>query len=689
VSYLDLPRIGFAGQFEADVNTVNNDVRNFDAEVFEPRFQTSQKTLPDGNTEYNGWWNPNGSNRFSLIGCAVTGVAGPGSIAATDIRTWTLQAQVDRTAAKIVDLDPQFQMGSGLWGLRVALMDGDVCLLQGSFVPASFRDIFFGRLSDAAGKPVGGSGGASARFTGALEDLRWSEDVPARPVLQALKTAADANQGRLMLSIVTYGYVTVRAGSAAQHSGTVIGSIGPWRTGEPLTFAPGRRFSIAADSPNAPVASAANIGFFTASTSGDRGLLSLDFGVSLPLQRADDGSIRPLDLGPLTIAVAKEADTVTQGPGGLSVVPGIVEGQALAPDTFEAIGVVLDYATTEWLHRTGGVIDLPVPAAAQALIADHPLLVLAGSGQVLTVAIRESYGGFWARADNFVQRLDAAPSGWVSSDVDIWAMRWGAPWAGAPLAFTMQPIQGQGGTDDPNEVRPPQTVIPDNNLPLDKVRLPPTAQGGADGKVKLTYWAADPGNPRGYIDGQIYQFNYAPVVAGGSPTPPVELIAVHVRDAFVPPAIPNWENDVKPVLVQYGNLYPVMSRGLFSFSDFNTVAANARLLHLAFTVPIDDPNYMPATRDLSAGKMRMIVDWLRSFLPVGASAGYGALPPLPVGVPLPASAAAAQAAPAVPAGPLVSRAVASALEGGNDGKTAAMRNFLKNAARGANVRESR
>jgi hypothetical protein len=70
MSYLGLPRLSFAGLFEADVNTVNNDVRNYDTSTFEPRFQTPQEVLPDGKgTIYNGWWNPDGSNAFRLIDC--------------------------------------------------------------------------------------------------------------------------------------------------------------------------------------------------------------------------------------------------------------------------------------------------------------------------------------------------------------------------------------------------------------------------------------------------------------------------------------------------------------------------------------------------------------------------------------------------------------------------------------------
>ena len=45
MSYLNLQRLTFAGFFEADVNTVNNDVRNYNSEVFEARFSSTGKRL--------------------------------------------------------------------------------------------------------------------------------------------------------------------------------------------------------------------------------------------------------------------------------------------------------------------------------------------------------------------------------------------------------------------------------------------------------------------------------------------------------------------------------------------------------------------------------------------------------------------------------------------------------------------
>ncbi len=88
---------------------------------------------------------------------------------------------------------------------------------------------------------------------------------------------------------------------------------------------------------------------------------------------------------------------------------------------------------------------------------------------------------------------------------------------------------------------------------------------------------------------------------------------MHVRDAFPVPANPTWD-DIKPIFVQYGNLYPIMSQRLVNLSNPIDVKTYAKILHLAFTREINDPNYMPVTRDLSEGKRLTIVKWLEKVM---------------------------------------------------------------------------
>lgn len=680
MSYLNLPRLSFAGFFEADVNTVNNDVRYYDSNVFEARFQTPQVVEPGG-TEYNGWWNPDGSNAFRLMECAATGMALPGGVERPGDSSLRVEAQQGRTQAKIVDLDPQFQFASGLWGMRLSLVEGDVELFSGTLQPACFRDIYFGRvIVQSTGQPLGGSPSASARFTGTLTDLFWAPNTGG-----PLKEAADAGGGKLTLSLLTYGYSKSR-GTNDFTVGSVIGSIGPLLPGDPEMFAPGRRFAPAATSPNLPFASASGIGYLTGAVSPDGKIFSLDFGNSLPMWLVDQ-DLQPgqppylalQDLGPLTVVVLKGEDSFVDTQNGLATSPCLSEGNALTPDQYEVIGVVESY-DMDWLRATGGIVDFPIPAEAAALIGDHPLAVLIGAAPgVLTIGIRETIGGAWVRADQFVQRVDTAETGWVAAPVRLWAMRWGKPWADAPLQASLQPPQtGAGGTGDPNEKRPPQTAIPVINVPKEKISVPATLNAGPDGIGTLDIQVENPGNPRGYIDGQIYQISYSLALTGQSPMPTFEFIALHAREAYTPPPSPSWADDVGPILIQYGNLYPVMSKGLFSFSDPLTVAAHARLFHLAFTRPMEDPNYMPATRDLSSGKVTAILRWLEGYLPE-AAIDRRHYPALPEGA---AREAAGETVTGVAAPTRLSPGAAqdalARLGPGNDGKTAALRSFLEN-----------
>jgi hypothetical protein len=106
------------------------------------------------------------------------------------------------------------------------------------------------------------------------------------------------------------------------------------------------------------------------------------------------------------------------------------------------------------------------------------------------------------------------------------------------------------------------------------------------------------------------------------------------------PDQPTWCQHIRPILTQYGNLYPIMSRRLVNLGDYASVVANLPLMKLSLSLPADDPNSMPVTRDLSAAKRKTLLNWLDARDP---STG---LPPL--GQP-PAPAARGAAGPATEA----------------------------------------
>lgn len=73
---------------------------------------------------------------------------------------------------------------------------------------------------------------------------------------------------------------------------------------------------------------------------------------------------------------------------------------------------------------------------------------------------------------------------------------------------------------------------------------------------------------------------------------------------------PVFESDVKPFMAQYAQLYPIMSEHLFDIADYDALVQNRQAMLLAFSRSIEDPNYMPVTRDMSQGRIDTLVKWL-------------------------------------------------------------------------------
>ena len=65
-------------------------------------------------------------------------------------------------------------------------------------------------------------------------------------------------------------------------------------------------------------------------------------------------------------------------------------------------------------------------------------------------------------------------------------------------------------------------------------------------------------------------------------------------------------------MIQYSNLYPIMSKYLVDLSDPEAIKKKKDIVEFAFSRDIDDPIYMPVTRDLSENKRLTILKWLQN-----------------------------------------------------------------------------
>ena len=142
MSYLQSPRLHFAGSFQADPSTVNNDPEHFDTS----RFQSNYNLPGPGAT--NGWWNPGGTAAWRFFGCTVQQVVyRDGTVCDDPAVDPVVGAPVAsgeaRTEGKLVDLDPEQQMVSEIWGFQVALGgSGSGFAIRGDFEVMGFADIW-------------------------------------------------------------------------------------------------------------------------------------------------------------------------------------------------------------------------------------------------------------------------------------------------------------------------------------------------------------------------------------------------------------------------------------------------------------------------------------------------------------------------------------------------------------------
>lgn len=580
MSYLDAPRLHFRGWFQADVSTINNDVRTFQNESFVPEYQQYNQ---------NGSWNPEGTGIFRFLDCAVTGGALDGRALRTpadDPAIGLLVENADQRApGKLVDLDPQQQMVSQIWGMQVRLLDAArKQALSGEFKPAPFCNLWQRQKSGVAMDQK-----LAANYQSVLEGIDWNAALDS-PLLRALRDATQ--DGLLSIAFNVYGYG--RDATIPRYTlGHVVGSIGPYLRGEPKHFVLGRQM-VAVPSKQSPLAPLN--GVYDAQGRFDGASLTLDLGNTLPIKSADTGFE---DLGPLLIGVATTNPTT--------------ELTDVAASAVAVIGEV-PYREPHWYARTAGVqsYDLGGNTQAQSLLPGCPLLLLSpqadGSYKVL---LQESLDGQYLRADDFVFRLDPGER----ADIELYASRFGVPLAGAAVALSATEgfMGGSGGGDKMTPPTRPHAAIPDIATPADGVAYAASASTDGNGRARVELSAAPdgPGRPRGYIAGQLYGIGYQlSAQPAGYVSNPLNYISVLTHTKSEPPSQPTWYEHIQPLFTQYGNLYPIMSRYVVDLRSYNSVCTRLKALRLAFSLPPRDPNHMPVTRDLSAGDRATILRWL-------------------------------------------------------------------------------
>ena len=413
-------------------------------------------------------------------------------------------------------------------------------------------------------------------YQSVVDDVAWPGETES-PLLRALHDASPSS--KLSIEFAVYGYG--RDPKIPRYTfGHVVGTIGPRQSGEPDHFVMGRHMIAAGPLFGTPPGGVATL---QAKVAADNRSLTVDFGNSFQVETADSG---PVNIGKVFIGVlTSNPDTVQN---------------SVAESGVAIIGEV-HYTSADWYTQTAGIETFDLSGNADAAkylpyLPNCPLVVVspsAASAGVYDVPLQESIGGLYVRADQFVFRIDPGET----QTVDFCATRFGVPLvdAGITLSNAGAFLANLGGG-------PP----PDISVPPDG----PLLNGNA--------W------PRGHLAGQLYalgnQLEKQPANYIPNPGNFVSILA-HSRRRNPDNIPPTWYDDIQPLFAQYAKLYPIMSKYVVDLSDYASVVGRLTVLGLAFSLPQNDPNHMPVTRDLGSADRRMILKWL-------ATKGADGQPPL-------------------------------------------------------------
>jgi hypothetical protein len=591
MSILSFPRLFFRGLISWDPGLVNNGPDVYDAanvKLILPSgvtYQTFKQWVIDSG---NGGWNYYGTHtcEFPESKTLITGgnLSPSGSLVTTD----PLVGKPVQFGGKLVDLGPATSWTSQIYFDSFSFGDGQAGVSSERYHRMHSRWINGQR--NLGGLPIAGGVAVVWQTVFPRDQLHLSNSANS-PLLKALEQAmqqADA-QG-LMLRFCTYSTVYYQNGilnDIPQQPRTaqelhdlyrqgeifsnpayslVVGAIGVWNRGE-LVSAPGGRY-LAPGAPVTPTnpaaADAVRLGSCVAEFDRPRSLISLDFNSTIP---EIDSSLAKASFGPLTLAV-RQAGTVT-------------------PISTIAVGRY-DRAAYE---NSAGIIDIPVaPDLLDKIEVGELILQVQQDGQSVAALTEAKFLAQVDERDNYLN--EAAPV-----DVKIHVSHRGKP-------------------------APPGTRVLIARYDANRQRLaagtatPQVLQVGPDGTVALSLLPQAPG----FVN--IGLFPFAP--SDPQPIAPVRLdvtgpFFLCVRtlpfdnqlEAQTPDSQLTWSFVYENILRTYDLLNPVMSApdiGLpLNDKSVWTTPGRAKLLKLVTADnSFEEFNHMPVTRELSAGKRKLL-----------------------------------------------------------------------------------
>jgi hypothetical protein len=579
MSYLDVPRIHFFGQFLANPGTVNNELSNFDPQ---------NPTIP--------LWNPMGVANFRLQGKNVNGTPLSG-VRVTSVMDSsghlvthssqdplvgaTVQSNTG-TPAKLVDLDPSQQLVSQIFGLQLQVAIGGAggagfATKSGEWLTVpNLTDLWFSRGL-----------GPSGIFQTVIRanQIQWNNPGTS-PLLQQFEQACHDG-----ISVkLTVDLYDLSNASSTFTMGRVTGVFGPASDEEPVRF-PTRKLV-----PQVSGGSPRNSSFWSApfAVDANRSKAVFDLGNSFQVQQ------NPKTGAPESVPVGTATAVILASGGPIALNP------------------PLNYQQTQY-QLTSGLVEVDLTPDQLTAISNNPVgIVVEAAGPDPVLAEAEPY----VNLSPMFMRLSPGEQG----EAELRAYRFGQPLANERLDVELL-FPGFFAQNFPQFPGLDQQLDPEINQPPAGITLetqsggsggPGFVETGSDGIARLRVKANVPQplpEAREFIDSQVYfiggpwqssawiwwSMSFAP-------------LSVLVFDEYDIPSNPTWGADVQPVMDQYMRMYPGM-KSILDMSDLNTVKQNANTLKAVFSADLLDPARMPVTRDLAPAKLQMVLKWISNGMP--------------------------------------------------------------------------
>ena len=614
-STLDYPRIHFRGRYYANVNTVNN---------FESNYKL---TLPED--EISHGWNPTGGNEWSLQDCFVTSVVySNGTISTDPNREPLIGAVVDTNPfsveAKLSCFDVAAQNKSALYGATVGVKQNKYSNEYGFLASWLNRSIYHQNewfqtscLTSRTVRSYNHYNGA--RSAGTLTNVTWAPTLRLE-LLQQLKKISERRRGQLSISFAMYEF-TIETTLGNYTHGKISGTISYAKPTEPRFFEGERLLSFQfVEQPNLNLTLSKNDSCYGKEyvplwaykapfkVHPQRKTLTVDFSSSFT--RNNLFEIR--DLGTLYLGVL-----------------GTMRRKTLCVDTISSV----DYQKDTCRNINGCIMDFKLNNYLFNLIQNHRLvLVKPTKGFAPTNTTFPSCPTRLGDGIMFNQIFHHDEQSMTALLLEEWyyirphsyytfAMEKGD----IEVVDLFVTILGQPAFGTTIELKPPEVRLPTNGSSF-------THEATVDryGYARFLFRANSiTWFPREEydLDGQVYYFIYSvkgePRFCFGDKYQPfgsekytcTEMITIKVySDISINQSHVKqytWVDHIHPIFFQYSRLYPTMQMAFnLSNYDFMIQPYVINLLNYSLQLDINDPNYMPASRDLSKAKTKMILEWL-------------------------------------------------------------------------------